>query len=221
MPYRAAIFDLDGTLADTLDDLAEAVNHVLGTFDLAPIATDRYRLLVGQGLTYLITHALGSDHQHLLPQGISRFHDYYAAHKYDHSKPYPGIENLLVELAGRGIALGVLSNKPDPATQEMVRHLLADHTFQVIRGHREPTPLKPDPTAAHAIADELGLPPRQCAYIGDTRVDMLTGKRAGMFTVGVTWGFRSEAELHEHHADAIIHEPAELIPLMNKDQSGK
>ena len=215
MPIQAAIFDLDGTLADTLEDIAAAGNHVREVFDLPALPTEAYRFLAGQGLTYLIRHALGETLSEHVPQGIEQFHRYYAAHRYDHSGPYPGIHDLLSQLASRGITLAVLSNKPDTATQDMVRQLLSDFRFAVVRGHREPMPLKPDPAAANAIARQLGLPEKQCAYIGDTKVDMLTGKRAGMFTVGVTWGFREETELRENGADAIIHEPGELIALVS------
>jgi len=214
MPYHAAIFDLDGTLADTLADIAAAGNHVLAAFDKPPIAVDRYRYLAGQGLAYLITHALGPELQHHIPRGVELFREYYAEHKYDSTCSYPGIDDLLRILAGRGLKLAVLSNKPDQPTVDMVRHLFGDHHFHLVRGHREGAPLKPDPAVPREMIWQLDLEPAQCVYVGDTKVDMLTGKSAGMLTVGVTWGFRDEMELRDNGADAIIHQPDALLPIV-------
>ena len=211
----AIIFDLDGTLADTLADIAAAANHALGQLGHAPIQTPRYRYLAGQGLRWLMEHALGPDHQHQVDEGMRIFRVYYADHDRDHTRPYEGIDDLLTALtaAGRDLALGVLSNKPDPATQQLVSDLFGS-TFDHVAGAREGVPLKPDPTSALAMCQAMGVTPDEVLYVGDTSVDMETAVAAGFFPVGVLWGFRDETELRESGARAIIARPGELLGLL-------
>lgn len=210
------MFDLDGTLADTLRDIAEAGNFALAQLDQIPKPVADYRYLAGQGVRYLIEHALGpalaSDDN--IDQGIAHFRAYYAEHKYDHSGPFAGIPELLDNLTERQKTLAVLSNKPDDAAVQVVDKMFSNWQFAQVRGHRETAPLKPDPLAALQIAEELHIAPRKWVYVGDTSVDVKTGKAAGMFTVGVTWGFRDEAELRDNGADAIVHKPEDIAELV-------
>ena len=214
MPHDAVMFDLDGTLADTLRDIAEAGNHMLRRLDRRPIELPRYRYLAGQGLRRLVEDALETDDPELIDRGVSHFRAYYADHKYDHTQPYEGVADLLDELTNRGLTLAVMSNKPDDATRAMVEHVFGRWTFKAVRGHRDDMPLKPDPAAVLAIAEELGVPAPRWIYVGDTLVDMQTGVAAGMLTVGVTWGFRDEDELRQHGAQRIINHPSELLELL-------
>ncbi|MFA9478226.1 HAD family hydrolase [Phycisphaerales bacterium AB-hyl4] len=216
MDYDAIMFDLDGTLADTLADLAAAGNHTLTTFGHAALPVERYRYLVGQGLDHLIRHAFGPEHEAQWEAAAATFFTYYSEHKYDQTGPYAGIPELLDTLTERDLKLAVLSNKPDPATQDMVATLFNQWSWDAVAGAKPGVPLKPEAGAALAIADELGIAPQRWVYVGDTKVDMLTGKSAGMYTVGVTWGFRDEAELREHGADAIIHHPSQLLAVIDQ-----
>ena len=217
MPYAAVVFDLDGTLADTLDDLVAACNNAIGHFGLPPIERERYRYLVGQGVGYLVEHALATGGpgyaQHI--DEATRLHvEGYREHMYDRSGPYPGVPEMLDALTAAQVKLAVLSNKPQQATGEMVGHMFRNWKFDTIWGHRDGYDVKPDPASARALIAELDLAPEQVVYVGDTQVDMHTGKAAGFLTVGVTWGFRDEAELRDNGADHIIHEPSQLVAIV-------
>lgn len=213
MRYRAAIFDLDGTLADTLRDIAESMNFALAEAGRPPRAIDEYRYLAGQGVDHLTRQALGNAaaDEAVVERVKATYLARYGAHKYDHSGPFAGIAEMLDELQRRGVRLAVLSNKPDHATAAMISELFARWRFDVVRGARPGEPLKPHPAAATAVAAALGVRAKECVYVGDTRADMLTGSGAGMFTVGVLWGFRDEAELRESGADAVVQHPRELL----------
>src|SRR5262249_18355793 len=160
--------------------------------------------LAGQGLEWLVTEALGPEHRDLIPRGVELFRAYYAQHSLDHTGLYPGMAETLDALAAKRVPLAVLSNKPDPATQQLMKQVFSRWEFAAIRGHRAGAPLKPDPAAALEIAAELAIPPERWVYVGDTKVDMMTARGAGMFAVGVLWGFREEAELRENGAQQII-----------------
>ncbi len=208
------MFDLDGTLADTLRDLADAANHAIASLDHAPHPQDSYRHFVGQGVENLFRAALDTTDPSRIGPCVERFKAYLAEHQYDHTALYPGISDLLDELSLRGFKLAVMSNKPDERCVEMVDSLLSRWPWDAVRGHRPGYGVKPDPRAALEIASEVGLAPDAWHYVGDTRVDMLTGAAAGFYTVGVTWGFRDEAELRDAGARAIIHHPSELLGLL-------
>lgn len=219
MKYDAAIFDLDGTLLDTLTDLRNSANHALKTVDRPTHPREAYRTLVGQGVDNLFIDALGLEHQHLHAQAVHAFHAHYADHRFDTTAPYPGINKMLAELEAQGVQLGVLSNKPHDATVDVIDRYFNDRNWSVIRGHKPGTAPKPAPTSAREVIKEMGVQPKQCVYAGDTKVDMLTGKAAEMFTVGVSWGFRSVKELKDNGADAIVETAEELARLMLGNQS--
>ncbi|MCX5661190.1 MAG: HAD family hydrolase [Planctomycetota bacterium] len=219
MLYDAVMFDLDGTLADTLADIAAAANHALAQLGRPTFPVPRFRYLAGQGLESLMVEALGPDHRGLLEQGMAHFRSYYAQHSMDQTGPYEGIAELLDTLmvptpVGRGPKLAVLSNKPHPATIKLIEDAFAAWRFDAVRGHIEGTPLKPDPTSALEVAASLGVPPARWLYVGDTRVDMLTAVGAGMCPVGVLWGFRDELELREAGARHIVKHPSEILGLL-------
>jgi phosphoglycolate phosphatase len=210
------IFDLDGTLLDTLVDLAETSNEVLAAHQLPQHAIDDYRFLVGDGVRVLFHRAVPADRaadDQLIQTCVDSFQQMYQ-HRWDRSShPYPGIPALLDTLIQRGIRMGVLSNKPQPFTELCVRKLLADWSFDAVFGQREGIPRKPDPAGVREILGAWGATPEQCVYVGDTNTDMQTGKAAGCFTVGVTWGFRPRQELQSAGADHLIDKPAELLSL--------
>lgn len=214
MAIDAVMFDLDGTLADTLADLAASGNHAMRAVGRPIYAQRDYRTLVGQGLDRLIRDALGPEHAALFDDAIEVFRGHYAEHRYDHCRPYPGIPEMLDALTEAGYPLAVMSNKPDEATVEMVDRVFGRWSFAAVRGHRAGYPVKPDPTAALEICEELDTPPGRWAYVGDTDVDMHTGKAAGFFTVGVAWGFRPIQELTDAGADAVIDHPSALPALL-------
>ena len=214
MTYAAAIFDLDGTLLDTLTDLCNSANHALKAVGRPTHPREAYNTLVGQGVDNLFIDALGPDHQHLHSQAVAAFHAHYADHRFDTTQPYPGIWRLLTTLQDRNIPIAVLSNKPHRATVDVIDRFFSDLQWAVVRGHKPGTAPKPVPTSAREVIAEVGVEPNRCVYVGDTKVDMLTGKAAGMFTVGVSWGFRSVQELRDNGADAIVDSADELLELI-------
>jgi len=163
---------------------------------------------------------MGPGHEDLIPRAAELFELHYATDGQRYTVPYEGVPQMLDALTERGLKMAVLSNKPDDGAQDTVRQVLGRWRFDLIRGSRPPTPLKPDPTAALAISDELGIAPRRWLYLGDTAVDMQTAVAAGMFPVGVLWGFRDEAELRQSGAEIVIGHPSEIPPLLDRHPSG-
>ena len=211
--YRAVLFDLDGTLADSLADLANATNTALVAVGCPPHPLARYRQMVGDGARTLCARAVPADRPELVDEVRQRMRDHYAAHCFDATRLYPGIRELVRVLAERGCALAVLSNKPDDFTNQMIAHYFQPNPFRVVRGHRAHAPLKPDPASALAIAKELQIPPASWLYLGDTNTDMQTARAAGMIPIGVLWGFREREELLASGAAEIIAAPADLLKL--------
>ena len=216
MPYHAVLFDLDGTLANTLDDLADAMNWVLSQLHLPVHPVDSYRLKVGDGISMLVRRSLPASRADLLDAASAMMRQRYGEHLFDKTGLYDGIADLLDALTGRHIKLAVLSNKPHPATVDVVSRLLGRWTFDAVRGVMENGPLKPDPAGALAIAAQLKIPPAEWLYVGDTNVDVRTARAAGMFAVGALWGFRDAAELSAAGADVLISQPMELLDLLKE-----
>ncbi len=214
MQYEAVMFDLDGTLADTLADIAAAGNYLLSRMSRPTLEVERYRYLAGRGAEWLVREALQTDDPVELERGLTFFRDHYHSHNHALTQPYPGIAELLDALTGRQVKLAVLSNKPHPFTQQVVREKFSNWSFDAVHGAKDDVPLKPDPAAALAITRELDVAPERWLYVGDTNVDMQTARAANLFAVGVTWGFRDEAELRDNGAQAIIHHPTELLSLL-------
>ena len=214
MRFDAVLFDLDGTLADTLDDIAASVNWALERNALDPHPPDAYRELVGEGVGRLVERALPAGRQDLHGAVLADLRAHYTDHMLDKSAPYPGIPELLDELRRRGLPMAVLSNKPEPATRWMVERLFSAWPFAAVQGERPGVPHKPDPGAALAIAAALAVEPARVLYLGDTRTDMETAVAAGMFAVGALWGFRDRAELVAHGAQAVVEHPREVPALL-------
>lgn len=210
---RAVLFDLDGTLADSLADLASAVNWALAQLGCPTHPVDSYRLKVGDGARQLCARALPADRQDLIEETLRLMRDRYSEHCFELTRLYEGIPELVSALAER-YKLAVLSNKPDHFTKRMIAHYFNPSPFSVVRGQLPDVPLKPDPTAALQIARELVVPPAQWLYLGDTNTDMRTARAAGMHPVGVLWGFRDREELVESGAEHIVAKPEEVLKLL-------
>jgi phosphoglycolate phosphatase len=213
--FDAVMFDLDGTLADTLADIAAAGNHAITQAGQPALPVSEYRYLAGQGALYLVEEALGPELKDQAERYLAVFRKYQLAHGLDHTAPYPGIAELLDALTQRGLKLAVLSNKSDAATRVAVQQVLGRWRFDAVAGQRDNVALKPDPAAALAIARDSGVPSQRWLYVGDTDVDMQTANAAGMFAAGVLWGFRDEAELRVNGAMAIVRHPLELLELLD------
>ena len=217
MRYKAILFDLDGTLLDTLEDRATAANRALGTLGLPAHPTDAYRVFVGDGLRTLAERILPGEQRSAAQVDalVAAFEREYSRTWNERTAPYAGVPEMLDRLTGDGYRMSVLSNKPDAFTRLCVEQLLPHWTFAPLYGQRPGVPKKPDPAAALAIAAELGLDPAEVLYLGDTATDMHTARAAGMAAVGVLWGFRSADELHAAGARHLITHPGELAPLLH------
>lgn len=215
-PIAAVLFDLDGTLADTLADIAAAMDRVLSAARLPTHGRDAYRRFVGSGARALVERALAATERHRIDEHLAQFIEEYTAHLVVDSRPYPGIDDMLTALAARTRppALAVLSNKPHAATERVVGALFPTAPFQRVYGHRADWPKKPDPRAALALAGELGVAADACLFVGDTAVDMETAARAGMTGVGCAWGFRDRDELVVAGASVVIDQPMDLLELV-------
>ncbi|MBM3890198.1 MAG: HAD family hydrolase [Verrucomicrobia bacterium] len=212
--FRAILFDLDGTLADTLADLANASNWMLEQLGCPTHPMAAYRHMVGDGARNLCIRALPADRQHLLDEAIRVFRQRYGEHCFDLTAPYPGVADLAAQLHADGYKLAVLSNKPDDFTKKTVAYYFKPSPFDLVRGQLPGGPLKPDPATALSVAAELGEPPAQWLYLGDTNTDMRTACGAGMFPVGVLWGFRDREELVASGARELIATPEDLWRLL-------
>lgn len=214
---KAVIFDLDGTLTNTLKSIWRSANLSLADVGLPPIALDRYRYFVGDGAEELIKRVLIADGDTLLSR-LDKMRESYQKHfeanvNYE-VKPYDGILELLAALKERGILMAVNSNKPQARTVDVVEEIFGKNTFELLVGQCEERRRKPAPDGIFYILEKLGLSPDEVLYLGDTSVDMKTGKSAGVFTLGALWGFRDRQELLDNHADALIEQPLELLSYL-------
>ena len=212
------IFDLDGTLLDSLRDIADSANHVLLSLNQPTYGYERYQTLVGDGVRKLFERALADAgtvlDELLLDDCMRRFVDHYAANLSIHTRPYDGVTRLVESLAAGGTRLAILSNKPDALTKRLVSHHFGDGAFWPVLGQRDSVARKPDPAGVLEIAREWGVAADRIAYVGDTNTDMLTANAAGCFAIGVTWGFRSKEELIRSGADQVVDVAAELAELL-------
>jgi len=219
MNPEALIFDLDGTLLDTLKDLAVSVNTVLKNNGFPTHPVDAFRYFVGRGVDYMLRQALPESERskEKISKYVDEFSRHYARHWADFTQPYPGIPRMLQQLA-KDFPLAVLSNKPHAFTEKCVSQLLGDIPFAFVWGHREAYPRKPEPDSALALAELMQVQPSHILYIGDTSIDMQTANRAGMFAAGVAWGFRPVDELNANGARHIFHHPDEIEPFIKTIQ---
>jgi phosphoglycolate phosphatase len=209
---RAVIFDLDGTLVDSLDDITDALTGAMADIGLPAPGRDAVRRWIGGGARNLIEQAAPADR---VDDVLARFRTRYHAAPVSHTHLFPGVDALLDRLAvAGGPALAVLSNKPHDLTVRICDALLARWPFRSIVGHRAGSPLKPHPASALAISDELGLPPAACALVGDADTDIATARAAGMRAIAVTWGFRPRHELAAAGPAVMVDDPAEIADAL-------
>jgi len=213
MKYSAVIFDLDGTLLDSLADIAAAANQVLASRQFPTYDVRTYRNLVGNGVNVLMERALPTTHQTpaTVAAASAQFRQIYAETWNLTTQPYPGILELLAALDEQKVSLAVLSNKPHANTMTCVDEFFDPDTFAVVFGQRPDVPCKPQPAAAWEIANTLEVDPAQCLFVGDSDVDMQTAVNANMTGIGVSWGFRSKDELLANGAQMVIDHPRELL----------
>ena len=215
---NACIFDLDGTLTDTLSTIAFHMNNALKKFNFPPIELEKFKYFVGNGRDLLVHRTLTYLNADTEENYINVGTEYDRLYENDIiglSAPFEGILEMLEDLKNIGIKTAVLSNKPHNVTLPFVKSIFGD-TFDLIYGQRPKIKLKPDPEGAFIVAKELGVPPENCIFIGDTNNDILTGVNAGMKTIGVLWGFRDEKELADAGADFIVSKPCQITKIVSE-----
>lgn len=217
MPYKAVLFDLDGTLLDTIEDIGDAANRILEQNGFPVHSMDAYRRFVGDGALNFIIRALPEDKRiaTIIHPCLDAFLEDYGRNWNVKTKPYDGIPELLDTLTARRLKMAVLSNKPHKHTVQCMAGFLPDWNFDVVFGQRDDVPKKPDPAGALEIAEQLNIAPSDFLYLGDTETDLKTSIAAGMFPVGALWGFRSAKELQENGAKTLINKPLEILNLLD------
>lgn len=211
---QGLIFDLDGTLVDSLPGIAAALNNALGTVGLPGHDQLAVRRFIGNGSRILIKRAAPADSpESLLDQIEAAFKAHYDANWSLGTTPYPEIPEILSTLQARGYPLAILSNKPHPFTETIARTVFPDISFDVVAGQKNGIPHKPDPTGARGVIEAFGLPPASCVLIGDSTIDLETSRNAGIGSVAVTWGYHDRAPLLEANPGTLIDSPAELMGL--------
>ena len=212
---KACIFDLDGTLADTLESMAYVTNEIMQKYGLKTLPTDNFRYYSGEGADMLMQRALkdaGDKELIHYEEGRRLYREMFAADPMYKVVPYEGMPETLKELKKRGIRLAVCSNKPHPAAVKVIAQLYGDD-FDMVLGQSDAIRRKPAPDGPLMIAGKFGVRPDECMYVGDTSTDMKTGKAAGMFTVGALWGFRDREELNANGADLVAEHPTDLVKI--------
>jgi phosphoglycolate phosphatase len=216
LKHKAVLFDLDGTLLNTLEDLTDSMNAALRQLGLPARSAEECGLFVGEGREVFAYRSLPEARRDektvaLCAKLMTEHYDHNWATK---TRPYDGVEELLEGLASRDIATAVLSNKYDQAVKRMVTHFFGHFRFELVLGARPKTPNKPDPTTALSIASSLNMAPCEFLYLGDSGIDMQTAKAAGMYAAGALWGFRPAEELSANGADALVEHPTHLLGLL-------
>ena len=220
---RAVFFDLDGTLLNTITDLAASMNEVLTQRGCSVHHVDDYRYFIGDGVHMLVYRALPPSlrTEEGVQETVQAFREVYARRWKETTRPYPGIEDLLQALVKQEIPLGVVSNKPHEPTLTCVQTFFSLVSFTVIQGQIQGTPPKPDPAGLLAALKSCGADPEHSLYVGDSGVDVLAARRAGLRAVGAEWGFRTREELMDHGAEYVIHHPLEVLQIAERVWSGR
>ena len=216
MTYTHVIFDLDGTLLNTLEDLVLAGNHVCESRGWPTYSTDQFRYKIGNGQLKLIERLIPAEFAGdgtVFERALADFRSYYGAHKEDHTAPYPGILELLDALRESGVTCAVLSNKDHAATEPLVERYFGER-IGLAQGRIDAFPPKPDPAITMHVLEQLDVDPQHALYVGDSDVDVACGHNAGMKACGVAWGFRGRAELETAGADYVIDAPGELLGIV-------
>jgi len=219
---RAIIFDLDGTLLDTLDDIADSVNRMLDDCGFSTHAVDAYRSFIGDGWRMLVTRALPEDRRTdaLIEACAGQSREIYRENWNRKTRAYDGIPELLDRLREQALPLAILSNKPHDFTLRYAEAYLKPWPFEAIMGFSDRLPPKPDPAAALEIARRMGRPPSSILFVGDSGVDMQTAHAAGMHAVGAAWGFRGPGELLQNGCRMLVSHPSEVLPLLEQRKDG-
>ena len=212
---KLAIFDLVGTLLNTISDLGASCNYALGQLGFAEHPISAYNFMVGNGVRKLIERAQPDADAAMVDLLLEKFREHYDQHCTDTTVPYPGIRELLLELTERGVALAVASNKYEKAVERIITHYFPDIPFVAMMGQVEDRPTKPDPSIVFAILSEHPTPKSGVIYIGDSAVDIETARRACVESVGVTWGFRPVSELRKACADHVVSNPQEILKYLD------
>lgn len=221
MPRSGVIFDLDGTLIDTLADIADAANHVLTTLGCPAHPTDAYRFFIGNGISKLIERALPQDRvQALHQEALEGLRDYYASNLIIKTTLYPGVQELLTELTEQNIPMAIVTNKPDILAKSAVTKLLDRWSFALVQGQAEGLAKKPDPAPALLASRAMDRPAERCFFVGDSGTDITTARNAKMVPIGAAWGFRPREELVESGASEIIEHPMQLIEIIDRAAKG-
>jgi len=215
---KGCIFDLDGTLVNSLVDLAYATNNVLKKHGLPIYELSQYNFFVGNGVKKLMERALGKEHLNILDECLKDFYQYYDEHCLDHTLPYPGVKELVADLKEAGILISVVTNKPHQQAVKIVESLFPN-TFTAILGQQDLYPTKPNPESSHIALMTMRLSSKDCYFIGDSNVDIDTGYNAGIETIGVSWGFRGRKELENAGADFVVDNAYEIMEIIKNDRS--
>jgi phosphoglycolate phosphatase len=217
MAFKAVIFDMDGTLIDSLDDICYSMNHVLHQNNLPIHSKEIYKSFIGNGIENLVRKAIPEHErsEERILYYLKQMKDYYSQHWMDRSSLFPGIAEMLTRMKKKGIKLALLSNKPDKAARIIGEKLLGSWNFDIIMGNRDEFPLKPDPSASLYIAGELGLQSNDIVFVGDSYVDMKTALHAGMYPLAVSWGYSAADLLKNAGAAKIIDSPDELDAIIH------
>lgn len=213
---KAVLFDLDGTLVNTIKDLANSVNHALTVHGFATREENEYKYFVGNGIAKMVERALPESARdaETLATVLATFVEYYNQHSMDTTAPYEGIIELLDAVRARGIKTAVVTNKVDPAAKEIVRQMFGER-FDEIIGQVDGVPVKPDKAMPVKVMEALGVTPADCIFVGDSSVDVQTGVNCGAYPVGVLWGFRDMDELVSNGAATVIAKPCELLQVIS------
>ncbi len=213
--FKAVVFDLDGTLLDTIDDLGNSMNSVLESMGFPLHTIPEYKYFIGKGIRNLVTNVLpaGNRDEQTIDLCLDKMFREYGGRWGEKTLPYPGIPELLDALTDQGVKLAVLSNKAHPLTILVVEEFLKRWNFEAVFGERPGIPRKPDPASALEIIQILNISAEGIIYLGDSGSDMETALHAGMFPVGALWGFRNAEELLEHGAKVLLQTPMELLKL--------
>ena len=218
---KAVIFDLDGTLVNSLEDLAISTNYALNLFGFPTHETDKYKYFIGDGMQKLIERVLPEDNRdsETKTKVFDAFINYYSKHYLDKTVAYDGIHNVLETLKQNGIKIAVVSNKADKMAKIVVEKIFGN-IFDFVVGKRDGYPTKPDPKLTLEVIDILGVNPQECAFVGDSGMDMAAAKNSGCLAVGVLWGFRESQELQENGADYLLEKTLDIPELIRKLNNG-
>jgi phosphoglycolate phosphatase len=219
MHYKAVIFDLDGTLLDTISDISDSVNEVLRNNGYKEFGTEDYKYFVGKGVDVLIHTIIEKDNipKEMFSKIRKEYIETYDKRSGIKTKPYSGIMSLLSSLHENNVRINILSNKPHHQVLQVVYNYFQDIDFDFVYGKKPEFEIKPNPTSVLEIVDKLGVKKEEILYVGDTSTDMLTAFNANLDSVGVLWGFRKRPELEEAHAKYIVKEPTEILDIVLGD----